>query len=511
MANAEREPVARAIESITSDELVRYLAKQRWFAAKGAAPTSARIADMVVLPWGGGAFAVARAVVDVGGAEHAYQLTLAAREQPPANVDDRAVLKPGLYDAAHDEEFRSGLAAALAEGGSAESDAARWVATPVAAPVAAAGTIARDAQSKVGSAEQSNTSIVFGDAAILKLFRMLKSGDNPDVEVTEFLTTRAEFPHTPRLLGTIEYTVGDTRFVAGMLQQYLPGSSDAWSFALDRGRAYFDAPIDRDPPNAFVADARRLGVITRELHEALATDDDDPAFAADAATPEDVDRWAHRTQQSIRDALTLLAKQLEAGTVPKDRVAEATALVSRRDHFLGWINEIDDTIGDDLGMRTRVHGDYHLWQVLRTSSNDFMVIDFEGEPSRSIDERREKTSPLRDVAGMLRSLAYAAATLAMAAKNIDPRTRELRVARWERDVRNAFLAGSLAARVDAAPDVLPEDEANVRRLIALFEAEKAFYELSYELNNRPAWAWIPMRGISKLFLAQGSEGVRGSG
>jgi len=155
-------------------------------------------------------------------------------------------------------------------------------------------------------------------------------------------------------------------------------------------------------------------------------------------------------------------------------------------------------------MCTRVHGDYHLGQVLRTASDDFMVIDFEGEPSRSIDERREKTSPLRDVAGMLRSFAYAAATLAMAATHIDPRTRELRVARWERDVRNAFLDGYLAARDDDAPDVLPEDEANVRWLIALFEAEKAFYELSYELNNRPAWAWIPMRGISKVFLAPAS-------
>jgi trehalose synthase-fused probable maltokinase len=501
MADADGEPVARAIESITSDELLRYLAKQRWFAAKGVAASSARIADMVVLPWGDGAFAVARAVVgvgvDVGGAEHAYQLTLAARGQTPGDVDARVELKPGLYDAAYDEEFRSGLAAAIVNGSSAASHDARWIAAPV-------GTIAIDSPSRVGSAEQSNTSIVFGDAAILKLFRMLKSGDNPDVEVTDFLTARAEFAHTPRLLGTIEYVVGDKRFVAGMLQQYLPGSADAWSFALERGRAYFDAPIDRDPPNEFVADARRLGAITRELHEALATDDDDPAFAADAATPQDVDRWAHRTQQSIRDALTLLGKQLGAGNVPKDRVAEATALVSRREHFLGWINEIDDNIGDDLGMCTRVHGDYHLGQVLRTSSNDFMVIDFEGEPSRSIDERREKTSPLRDVAGMLRSFAYAAATLAMSAKNIDPRTRELRVARWERDVRNAFLDGYLAGRDDDAPDVLPEDETNVRRLIALFEAEKAFYELSYELNNRPTWAWIPMRGISKLFIAPAS-------
>jgi maltose alpha-D-glucosyltransferase/alpha-amylase len=130
-----------------------------------------------------------------------------------------------------------------------------------------------------------------------------------------------------------------------------------------------------------------------------------------------------------------------------------------------------------------------------------MIIDFEGEPSRSIEERREKTSPLRDVAGMLRSFAYAAATLAMDAKNIDPRTREIRVARWERDVRNAYLEGYLATPDEDAAEIVPEDDAHVRQLIALFEAEKAFYELADELNNRPAWAWIPMRGISKLFLA----------
>jgi maltose alpha-D-glucosyltransferase/alpha-amylase len=131
-----------------------------------------------------------------------------------------------------------------------------------------------------------------------------------------------------------------------------------------------------------------------------------------------------------------------------------------------------------------------------------MVIDFEGEPSRPLEERREKTTPLKDVAGMLRSFAYAAATLAMeAGKTLDPATRELRVARWERDVRAAFLEGYLASADEEHPAFLPEEPAHVRQLIALFEAEKAFYELAYELNNRPAWAWIPMRGISKLFLS----------
>jgi maltose alpha-D-glucosyltransferase/alpha-amylase len=197
----------------------------------------------------------------------------------------------------------------------------------------------------------------------------------------------------------------------------------------------------------------------------------------------------------------LLERQIEAPEFPRQRVAEAQALVGRRDHYIGWINEIADSLGDDLGTRIRVHGDYNLGQVLHTKTDDYMIIDFEGEPSKSLAERREKTSPLRDVAGMLRSLAYAAASLAIAVeKTVDLPTRELRAARWERDVRAAYLAGYFAEDNDDAADIiLPEDQAHARQLLTLFETEKAFYELAYELNNRPTWVWIPMRGISKLF------------
>ncbi len=486
--------VALALQSLSSERLLTFLTTRRWFGAKGGSPTNARIADFVVLPWGDGAYAVARALVDVDGSEHAYQLIVAARTAQE-ELERHALVAPGMHDATFDPDFRRGLADALLRGASARTGDAAWSVRPIEG-----ATIAGEA--KLASAEQSNTSIIFGDTAILKLFRALKPGVHPDVEVTEFLTTQSEFANTPKLLATLTYEVGDTRYVAGMVQQYIPESIDAWSYALERGKDYFAAPIDRDPPNAFVDDARKLGAITRAMHEALASENDDPAFAPDDVTNEDVDRWAHRTQQAIRESLTLLAAQLGKKTLAAERVAEATALVQRRDHYIGWIDEIDDNIGDDLGMSIRIHGDFHLGQVLRTKSGDFTIIDFEGEPSRSIEERRAKTSPLRDVAGMLRSFAYAAATLATSTKNIDPRTREIRIARWERDVRNAYLEGYLAPVDEDAAEILPEDRAHVQQLIALFEAEKAFYELSYELNNRPAWAWIPMRGIAKLFLAR---------
>src|SRR3569833_858276 len=165
----------------------------------------------------------------------------------------------------------------------------------------------------------------------------------------------------------------------------------------------------------------------------------------------------------IRESLGLLEKAVTTPAYTKERLAEAQALLKRREHYLGWIDEINDELGDDVGHRIRVHGDYHLGQVLRSASGEFQVIDFEGEPSRSIAERREKTSPLKDVAGMLRSFAYAAATLAMSEKSLDVPTRELRVARWERDVRAAYLEGYLATGEDDDPPFLPEDTGHVKK------------------------------------------------
>jgi maltose alpha-D-glucosyltransferase/alpha-amylase len=513
MAPASDARVQHALAALSSDALLRFLLRQRWFGAKGAAPAEARIADAVVMPWGDGAYAIARVAVRGRDAEHTaehvYQVPVAARDPQAADDGDKAHIATvqseagaiALFDAVHDPAFRRGLARALAEGAASESAGVRWIAEAVE-------PFTPPAESTLGSAEQSNTSIVLGDEQILKVFRLIKAGVHPDVEVTEFLTNRAGFANTPKLRASMRIEADGETTVTGMVQDFLRGSTDAWSYALERGRAYFAAPAGRagptadDPPNDFVPEAKRLGAVTRAMHEALAGDDDDPAFAPEPIEPQDLDRWAHRTQQSIRESLTLLEHQVGSSHFPKDRLAEAQALIRRKEHFLGWINEIDDTLDGDVGMRIRVHGDYHLGQVLHTTSGEFMIIDFEGEPSRSLDERREKSSPLRDVAGMLRSFAYAAATLATSAgKHLDPATREVRVGRWERDVRAAFLAGYLATQDEDAPEILPEDEQHVRQLIALFETEKAFYELSYELNNRPDWAWIPMRGISKLFVA----------
>jgi trehalose synthase-fused probable maltokinase len=506
----ESTPIAEAIRSLETEALLSFLMKQRWFSVKSAAPSNARVTDSVVMPWGNGVYAIARISVDAAGATHSYQLPLGVREVAPPDLPDTAVLGSAdidgqrmvLYDGVHDVAFRSGLSAAL-DADNTSVTGSTGVTWRVERATTSSMGLTNSTPTKVGAAEQSNTSIVIGDSAILKLFRTLQPGVHPDAEVTRFLTTRANYAHTPGLLASISFESPDGTTAAGMLQQYLPGSTDAWTYAIERGKAYFTAAASSEPTNAFLPDAKRLGEITRALHEALASDDDDSDFAAEPVSHEDLDRWTHRTQRTMRESIALLERQIAAGALPKDRVPEAQALVRRAEHYTGWVNEIDDALGDDIGMRTRTHGDYHLGQVLHTASDEFMIIDFEGEPARPLSERREKTSPLRDVAGMLRSFAYAAATLAMSVeKTLDAQTRELRSARWERDVRAAFLDGYLGEQhEDDHPDVLPEQAAHTRQLIALFETEKAFYELAYELNNRPGWAWIPMRGISKLFLS----------
>jgi maltose alpha-D-glucosyltransferase/alpha-amylase len=511
MAQRHDAPIVGALASLGGDALLTFITKQRWFGGKGATPTRARVDNSMTLPWGDGRFAIARVVVTADGAEATYQVPLATRDAIPGGVPQRSVVDRAngdaattVYDAVQDPEFRAGLAQALATGAVARNDESRWVIESLATGWLRAS---EPVETTVSSAEQSNTSIVIDDRAILKIFRTLKPGIHPDVEMTQFLTTRAGFTNTPRLLATIHFDDDGTRTTAGMAQEFLPGSTDAWRYALERARQYFTAPAGRDASNAFVTDAGRLGAITRAMHDALASDDDDPAFAPEPITPEDLERWAQRTQQAIRESLALLERQVSSPDFPRGRVAEAHALVRRRDHYVGWIDEIVDDVGDAVaeGMRIRIHGDYHLGQVLRVASGDFMIIDFEAEPSKSLEERREKTSPLRDVAGMLRSIAYAAATLAISVeKTIDAPTRELRAARWERDVRQAFLTGYLGGPDghEDAPELFPGDDQHVRQLLALFETEKAFYELAYELNNRPSWVWIPMRGIAKLFVTR---------
>ena len=239
------------------------------------------------------------------------------------------------------------------------------------------------------------------------------------------------------------------------------------------------------------------------MHDTLASGDPGSDFERTAATAHDVRDWTRRASEMIDRASESLERAGREGRLPKDRASEARAIAEKRRGYVEWMRDLANEIGTDAGACTRTHGDYHLGQLLHSASGQFLIIDFEGEPARPLEERRARNSPLRDVAGMLRSLSYAAATggrLGRETPTSSPHSGHIRASRWERGTREAFLRGYFAVEPGAGGRaILPESRNNAARLIALFEAEKVFYELQYELDHRPDWAWIPLRGIAKLY------------
>ena len=490
---------ARVLAQLDSAQLSAFLLQRRWFGGKGRAPASVRIGDVIEIHDGDAQFAVARLDLDMGGRTALYQLPLAVRadgdgESPAAVLaqvesgDERGV----LFDAVEDARFRRALGSAFRSGATFGAGS-RWLIEPIGDGGDRADIA--NADSRTVRAEQSNTSIIFGETAIMKLFRRMEPGLNPDVEIGRFLTTQAHFPNTPPLFGIIRYEGADgIHSVAGMLQGFLPGSMDAWQYALERSRPFFSSDTASDEEHPFAADAELLGRITRALHDALAADSDDESFGPRPATADDVARWSASARRHVEEATALLGERLDAGALRDE--AGARALLDRREMFLAHLEELAALIGEDAGQLIRHHGDYHLGQVLRTSGGDFQIIDFEGEPARPLAERRERNSALRDVAGMLRSFAYAAATLASEQRaRGNPEGVEQRSRNWERISRAAFVRGYLGGPRAA---FLPADPHRVDALLELFEMEKLFYEMSYELNNRPEWVWIPIGGASAL-------------
>jgi maltose alpha-D-glucosyltransferase/alpha-amylase len=506
--------VTRATDALTApvlarlrpEQLAAFLLQRRWFGGKGRAPAHVRVGDVIAIDRDGVRAAVARLDVDSGtGPIVYYQLPLAVRQEGPGEQPSAVLARVEgngergvLFDAVEDETFRATLGSAFARG--ATLGGAGTSSRLVIEPVTGEGTAGHDISglpSRTVRAEQSNTSIIFGDVAIMKLFRRLEPGMNPDVEIGRFLTTKTHFTHTPPLLGIVRYEGSEgVESIAGMLQGFLPGSRDAWQHALDESRGYF-ANSAADAPHPFAVDAEQLGAITRELHDALASARDDAAFVPCKASRSDAERWADSARRRIEDALSLLGERLDAGKVTDERAARA--VIEHREAYLARLDELVAVIGDDAGQLIRHHGDYHLGQVLRTRDGDFQIIDFEGEPARPLAERRERNSALRDVAGMLRSFAYAAATLA-AERGRDGANEsiERRAMSWERGARDAFLHGYLGG---GSATFLPSTPQRIDALRELFETEKVFYEMSYELNNRPDWVWIPIAGAATLRAA----------
>jgi maltose alpha-D-glucosyltransferase/alpha-amylase len=373
-----------------------------------------------------------------------------------------------------------------------------------------------------GPATSSNTLIFYGQRLLLKLFRRLESGINPDFELGRFLTEGGRFNRLPQVAGAIEYHRSQSEPITlAILQSRVANQGDGWQHALEELNRYYPrvsqtdslAPDERslldladarapsrvaEAVGDYLPDAATLGQRTAEMHRALSATDN-PDFAPQPFAPED----AETLHQSIRAQAetTLAALDDNLDRLPADVQSSARQLLQKGDKILPTIER--ENLSRVQTAKIRCHGDYHLGQVLRVD-NDYVILDFEGEPVRTVAERRVKQSPLKDVAGMVRSYHYAAYAGLFAYTHPQPQQfghfaawAEL----WFQWVSAAFLrAYRDAARGEA---FLPGEKTAFAALLDAFLLDKAFYELNYELNNRPDWVRIPLRGILTL-LQKGS-------
>ena len=498
----------------------RFVESRRWFAAKDTQLREIRVLDVATLKNRGGhdAFLLPRVAVEFhNGERQQYFVPLAVdegREEesllPYAVARVRRGARIGLmYGAASSAEF--GLAVVDAMRCGLELPAGDGI-------IRFRATRQFDAQVELDPADvqrlagdQSNTSIAFGARKILKLFRRLQPGTHPELEVSRFLTETADFRNTPPLLGTVEYVApGGTVTALAVLQRFVRNQGDAWSFTLNSLKRELDTivllPGAETPPfeelfGGYLPYASILGRRTAELHRALTTPTDDPAFAVEPMTTGDVDAVAEDARHWAERAFEALSRRAQEGAPCAQ--GDIQTLLARRDECLGLIGKLAE--GSVAGNKSRVHGDYHLGQVLIVQ-NDVMIVDFEGEPSRPADARRQKGSPLRDVAGLLRSFAYAAET---AAREVSSRFAEgdARATAAAEEWRELVAATFLDAYEEAAggSSTWIEDDGVRERLLRLHLFAKALYEIDYEANNRPDWIGIPVRGVLAILDADRAE------
>jgi trehalose synthase-fused probable maltokinase len=374
--------------------------------------------------------------------------------------------------------------------------------------------ILRDASTEVTRVrtEQSNTSVIFGHQAILKLFRKLETGLNPDYEITDFLTRQTAFRGTPRLAGAISYEPAEgTRTTLAFLEEFVPNQGDAWTVTQGRLAEYFEAVVggagEGGPDPAFArtlaaADAKEaegLGRLTGRLHMALASAPRGTALTPEPIGPEDLATWQAGLRRHLQRVMGTLAAALD--TLPESVRHAAQDVLDDAAQFSHGLAALD-ALGTEAVTKIRIHGDYHLGQVLKTG-DDFAILDFEGEPARPLDERRAKQCALKDVAGMLRSFAYAAQAARFRAEEAVQGDRGLaeRLASWaqtwEGGVRSAFLEGYLAETWNRGAPFLPRGREALEAVLRVYELDKAIYELNYEIAHRPAWLRIPLEALRR--------------
>jgi len=473
------------------------------------------------------------------GEPEAYVLPLAFWPQPepdPADVDpdhvvarltaygeDGDVVSGVLYESVADGKLAQTLLRIIAGREAVAGVAGDIVGVPAEGLAAVWSPDDPVPEPSLVGAEQNNSSLRFGHELILKVYRKVDGGLNPDLEIGRFLTERTGFRNTPPVVGSLAYQPSSGPEVTlGILHRFVPNEGDAWQYTIDMLRSYWERclglpDVIRDepqPPGASLMEraerspdedtrsligpylnvADELGRLTAEMHLALASSLEDPAFAPEPHPPHFSRSLSQSVGSQVRDAMELLLKR--ADTIPaKDREL-VDILASRESDLHGVLREL--TTADISARRIRTHGDFHLGQVLYTG-RDFIVIDFEGEPTRSISERRLKRSPLRDVAGMLRSFHYASVfglQLGGVIRPEDVTTLEPWRQLWHDWVTAAYLQTYQSIVGNA--DFLPSSRRGREAVLRAFLLEKAVYELRHELNNRPGWIRVPVEGLLEI-------------
>jgi len=493
-----------------TDTLPRFIETQRWYAAKGVAVERARIADHAL--WQEDKCSWVLAILELGTPAEAisYFMPLAlawedGAEERSHNIATAAIAKIRqqsnvgvMGDAFADEVFCRAVVRAMARHHDIPTAQGKLQFRPTAAFSALAGEDFAELPVARPRGSSSNTIVTLGERLILKGYRRLRDGASPELEMGLYLTEVVRFPNCAPLAGVMEYVGNDGHTkVLGMLQAYVGNQGDGWTYALEYLRRHLEehrtAPatddLPRDAHQAFLILIKTLAQRTAQLHAALASTTDNPDFAPQPLTHADFEGYREGAVRELRGALDLLKSALEQ--IPAPDRPKAKDVLALQDRLLARFEAV--VAEETAGRKIRIHGDYHLGQVLVTR-NDFVIVDFEGEPGHSVEERRAKQSPLRDVAGMLRSFSYVEhSALRSAAHDEVEFTKLAPLAQaWTRQVREAFLS---AYDAEAKPSALYGAFTSGRGLLGLFELEKALYELRYELNNRPSWAGIPLQGI----------------
>jgi maltose alpha-D-glucosyltransferase / alpha-amylase len=526
---------------IERDLLVPFLQRQRWFAGKAKGIRSARLVDWGLLRRAPQPLFVTLVEVEFGeGDRQLYFLPLTVRPFPDvsgiAERQPHGVLatvtgarKGLLFDAWLDDGFARTLLEAVERGEQIKLRRGTLRASRTDAFAALRNLDEGElAVGRVG-AEQSNTSLVYGSRLILKLFRRLEAGENPDLEISRQLSETIRFPRVPQVAGAFEYDrPAEPTTTLGMLQQLVESQADGWKHATDElGRFYdhldhvrampdfetpaasvalTDAPVPHqvaDTMGSYLDTAATLGRRTAEMHLALASDSSNPAFAPEPFGKDDLALLAvEGTSQALRTIQVLEASLTGGGGSPARPLLapeiedQAVRLLDSRGTLMDLLRGAADL--QFTAAKIRVHGDYHLGQVL-WAEGDFYILDFEGEPTRSFAERRRKQSPMKDVAGMLRSFSYAAYASLFAHTASRPGEYE-RLHQWAR-IWQSWASGSfLRAYFAAAGNAVfvPAEPSQRESLLRFFVLEKALYELNYELNNRPDWIRVPLGSIFEL-------------